>query len=76
MAVFLDGFEILQLDLLVGVFEQGAFQGLLCVPGLGPGLKVVLDGVGDPFVMRANNLGTVLPVHLRHRQRSGGLISV
>lgn len=76
VAVFLDGFEILRLDVLVGVFEQGALQGLLCVPGLGPGLKVVFDGFGDPCVMRANNLGPVLPVHLRHRQRSRGLISV
>lgn len=66
MAVLLDGFKILRLDVLVWIFEQGALQGLLCVPGLRPGLKVVLDGFGDPFVVRANNLGTVLPVYLRH----------
>lgn len=69
MTVFLDGFKILLLDVLVWIFEQGALQGLLCVPGLRPGFKVVLDGFGDPFVMRANNLCPVLPVHLRPRQR-------
>lgn len=69
-AVFLDGFKVLRVDVLVWIFEQGALQGLLCVPGLRPGLEVFFDGFGDPFVMRANNLGTVLPVHL-----SRGLIS-
>lgn len=63
-AVFLDGFKVLRVDVLVWIFEQGALQGLLCVPGLGPGLEVFLDGFGDPFVVRANNLGAVLPVHL------------
>lgn len=75
MAVILDGFKVLCVDILVRIFEQGALQGLLCVPGLRPGLKVFLDGFGDPFVMRANNLGTVLPVHLRYRHSSRGLIS-
>ena len=69
MAVALDGFKILRLHARVGVLEQGALQGLPRVPGLRPGLQVVLDGFGDAFVMRANNLGPVLPVHLRHRQR-------
>lgn len=64
VAVLLDGFEILRLDVLVRIFEQRALQGLLGVPGLRPGLKIVLDGFGDPFVMRADNLGPVLPVHL------------
>lgn len=70
VAVFLDGFKILRLDVLVWIFERGALQGLLDVPGLRPGLKVVLDGFGDPFVMRADDLGSVLPVHLRHRHSS------
>lgn len=70
VAVFLDGVKVLRVDVLVWVFEQGALQGLLCVPGLRPGLQVFLDGFGDPFVMRGHNLGAVLPVHL-----SRGLIS-
>lgn len=75
MAVILDGFKVLCVNILVRVFEQGALHGLLCVPGLRPGLKVFLNGFRDPFIMRANNLGTVLPVHLRHRHSSRGLIS-
>lgn len=75
MAVFLDGFKILRLDVVVWIFEQGALQGLLCLPGLRPGFQVVLDGFGDAFVMRANNLGTVLPVHLRHTQGGRGLMA-
>ena len=72
VTVFLDGFEVLCVDVLVGVFEQGALQGLLCAPGLGPGLQVLLYGLGDTFVMRRDDLGPVLPVHLRHRQSSTG----
>ena len=65
VTVFLDGFEVLCVDVLVGVFEQGTLQGLHCVPGLRPRLQVVLYGLGDAFVMRGHNLGTVLPINLR-----------
>lgn len=74
--VILDGFKVLRVDVLEWILEQGVLQGLLCVPGLGPRLEVFLDGFGNPFVMRVNNLGTVLPVHLRHRHSGRGLISV
>lgn len=68
MTVFLDGFKILCVDVLVGIFMQWVLQSLLCVPGLRPRLKVLLNGLGDSFVMRRHNLGTVFPVHLRSRQ--------
>lgn len=68
MTVFLDGFEVLCVDVLVGIVEQGALQSLLCAPGLRPGLQVLLDGLGDAFVMRRHDLGSVPPVHLNHRR--------
>lgn len=74
MTVFLDSFEVLCVDVLVGIFEQGALQGLLCVPGLRPRLQVLLYGLGDAFVMRRHDLGSVLPVHLRHAHSSRGQI--
>ena len=70
MTVFLDGFKILGVDVLVGVFQQGALQGLLCVPGPGPRLQVLLYGFRDPFVMGRHNLGTVLPVNLRQGSKT------
>lgn len=70
MTVFLDGFEVLCVDVLIGIFEQWTLQGLLRVPGLRPGLQVLLYGLGDAFVMRGHDLGSVLPVHLKHRQSS------
>jgi len=72
MTVFLDGLEVLCVDVLVGVFEQEALQGLLCAPGLRPGFQVLLYGLSDAIVMRRHNLGAVLPVHLGHRGSTGG----
>lgn len=68
MTVFLDGFEVLCVDVLIWVFQQGALQRPLCVPGLRPGLQVLLYCLGDSFVMRSHNLGSILPVHLRKRE--------
>lgn len=68
MTVFLDGLEILCVGVLVGIFEQGALEGLLRVPGLRPGLQVLLDGLGDTFVMRSHNLSSVIPIDLRQHR--------
>lgn len=65
MAVLLDGFEVLCVDVLQRVFQQRALQGLLWFPGLRPRLQVLLYGFGDSFVMRRHDLSTVLPVNLR-----------
>lgn len=69
MAVFLDGFEVFCVDILIGIFEQGAFQGLLCVPRLRPRLQVFHNGLRYTFVMRRHNLGTVFPVHLETKTK-------
>lgn len=68
MTVFLDGFEVLCVDVLVAVFKQGTLQSIFCVPGVRPRLQVLLYGLGDALVMRRHNLGTVVPIHLRQRQ--------
>lgn len=70
MTVCFDGFEVFCVGVLVGVFEQGALQGLLCVPGLWPRLQVLLYGLGDAFVVGRDDLCAVFPVDLRQR-RSG-----
>lgn len=67
MTVFLDGLKVLCLNILEGVFQQGGFQGLLCVPGCWPGLQVFLDGFGDSRIMRRNDLGAVFPVNLARK---------
>lgn len=69
MAVFLDGFEVFCVNILIGVFEQSALQGLLRVPRLRPRLQVFHNGFRYTFVMRSHNLGTVLPVHLGQNQK-------
>lgn len=69
MTVFLNGFEVLCVDILVGVFEQRALKGLLYVPGIWPWFEVLLNGFRDTTVMRRHNLGTVLPVHLGSTQK-------
>lgn len=69
MAVFLDGFEVFCVNILIGVFEQSALQSLLRVPRLRPRLQVFHNGFRYTFVMRSHNLGTVLPVHLGQNQK-------
>ena len=64
VAVLLDGLEILLVDVLVRVLQQGAAEGLLRVPGLGPGLQVLLYGLGNALVMGGHYLGAIVPVHL------------
>lgn len=63
--VFLDGSEVFFVDVLIRIFQQGALQRSLRVPRLGPGLQVLQDRLGDAFVVRRHNLGSVVPVHLR-----------
>lgn len=65
MTVFLDGSEVFRVDVLIRIFQQGALQHTLRVPRLRPGLQVLLYRLGDSFVVRRHNLGSVVPVHLR-----------
>lgn len=65
MTVFLDGSEVFCVDVLIRIFQQGALQRPLRVPRLRPGLQVLLYRLGDSFVVRRHNLGSVAPVHLR-----------
>lgn len=69
MAVFLDGFEVFCVNILIVVFEQSALQSLLRVPRLRPRLQVFHNGFRYTFVMRSHNLGTILPVHLGQNQK-------
>lgn len=64
MTVFLDGSEVFCVDVLIRIFQQGALQRSRRVPRLRPGLQVLLYRLGDSFVVRRHNLGSVVPVHL------------
>ena len=66
-----DGSELLHVeacDGVQGVAPQGAAVGQAFAPGLGPGLRALLDAAQDLPVVGRGDLGPVVPVHLQDRK--------
>lgn len=63
-----DGVELLHVeacDGVQGVTPQGAALPQALVPGLGPGLRALLNAAQDLLIMGRGDLGTIVPVHLQ-----------
>lgn len=75
-AELLNGLEVLMADLLGPVMQQRALLDQLLVPGLWPGLQVLLDVPGDLLIMGRDDLGAVLPVNLPEKAHRRCILGV